>query len=220
MDDDPDIIEVLSYNFTREGFEVKTADNGRSAIELATEFKPHLILLDIIMPEMDGVEVCINIRQTPQCKDSIIVFLTAQVEDYSQITGFEAGSDDYIIKPFNIKVLMSKVKALLRRRQLLTSGQELYSISGNSVVINRETYLVYKNNEEIFLPKKEFEILSFISSKPNRLFSREEIFNHIWGHDAITGERVIDVHIRKIRSKIGENYIKTVKGVGYKFVQQ
>ena len=220
VDDDPDIIEVLGYNFNREGFEVQTTDNGRSAIELAREFKPHLILLDIMMPEMDGIEACINIRQIPECKDALIVFLTAQVEDYSQISGFEAGSDGYILKPFNVRVLMSKTKALLRRRQILSSNQILNNISENSIVINKEAYLVYKNKEEITLPRKEFEILSFIASKPNRLFSREEIFSHIWGNDAVVGDRIIDVHIRKIRSKIGDDYIKTVKGLGYKFVQQ
>ena len=219
VDDDPDIVEVLGYNFTEEGFEVRSTNNGRSAIEIAREFRPRLILLDILMPEMDGIETCKRIRQIPECRDVLIVFLSAQEEDYTQITGFEAGSDDYVVKPFSIKVLMSRIKALLRRKELVRIENQGNNEEGDSLVVNREYYMVYKNDREISLPRKEFEILSFIASQPNRLFSREEIFNHIWGTDTIVGDRTLDVHIRKIRSRIGDDYIRTVKGVGYKFVQ-
>lgn len=219
VDDDPDVVEVLGYNFTEEGFEVRSTNNGRSAIEIAREFRPRLILLDILMPEMDGIETCKRIRQIPECRDVLIVFLSAQEEDYSQITGFEAGSDDYVVKPFSIKVLMSRIKALLRRKELVRTENQGNNEEGDSLVVNREYYMVYKNDREISLPRKEFEILSFIASQPNRLFSREEIFNHIWGTDTIVGDRTLDVHIRKIRSRIGDDYIRTVKGVGYKFVQ-
>ena len=201
VDDDPDIVEVLGYNFTEEGFEVRSTNNGRSAIEIAREFRPRLILLDILMPEMDGIETCKRIRQIPECRDVLIVFLSAQEEDYTQITGFEAGSDDYVVKPFSIKVLMSRIKALLRRKELVRIENQGNNEEGDSLVVNREYYMVYKNDREISLPRKEFEILSFIASQPNRLFSREEIFNHIWGTDTIVGDRTLDVHIRKIRSR-------------------
>ncbi len=218
-DDEPDIVEFLKFNFEREGYIVKSAGNGKDAIALAMEFRPELILLDIMMPFMDGIEVCQKIRQNEDSYDPIIALLTARGEDYSQLAGFEAGADDYVIKPISPKVLIARMKALMKRR-----NTDVYSLKGNGnpgneLTINREYYSVFKNNREIQLPRKEFEILSFMASKPNRMFSREEIFNHIWGTDTVVGERTMDVYIRKIRSKIGEDYIRTVKGVGYKFVQ-
>jgi len=200
-----------------EGFQVKTAKNGRDAISLARIFIPHVVILDIMMPEMDGIATCEAIRQDSKLEDPIVILLTARGEDYSQIAGFEAGSDDYVVKPISPKVLIAKVRALLKRKY---SGE--YNDTGlrdKELVINKEFYAVYKNDQEINLPRKEFEILSFIAEKPNRLFSREEIFNHIWGSDTFVGDRTMDVYIRNIRSKIGHSYIRTIKGVGYKFVQ-
>ncbi len=217
VDDEPDIREFLEFNFSMEGFQVKTAKNGRDAISLARIFIPHVVILDIMMPEMDGIATCEAIRQDSKLEDPIVILLTARGEDYSQIAGFEAGSDDYVVKPISPKVLIAKVRALLKRKY---SGE--YNDTGlrdKELVINKEFYAVYKNDQEINLPRKEFEILSFIAEKPNRLFSREEIFNHIWGSDTFVGDRTMDVYIRNIRSKIGHSYIRTIKGVGYKFVQ-
>lgn len=217
VDDEPDIREFLEFNFSKEGFEVMTAKNGKEAMDKAFRFLPQVILLDIMMPEMDGIKTCEQIRQNNDLDNPIIILLTARGEDYSQMAGYDAGSDDYVVKPVSPKVLIAKVKALLKRKH----GSQL-SPNGNSLtenlVINKEYYAVYKNKKEINLPRKEFEILSFMAAKPNRLFSREEIFNHIWGSDTFVGDRTMDVYIRNIRSKIGENYIRTVKGVGYKFV--
>ncbi|MDA3821407.1 MAG: response regulator transcription factor [Bacteroidales bacterium] len=219
VDDEPDILEFLEYNFISEGYEVKTANNGKTALEIAASYKPQLIVLDIMMLEMDGIETCQEIRKNPENNDVLVVFLTARGEDYSQIAGFEAGSDDYLIKPISPKVLIKRVEAILKRKRKKEATALTDDSLDDRVVINREYYTVLKGKKEIELPRKEFEILSFIASKPNRLFSREEIFNHIWGTDTIVGDRTMDVYIRKIRSKIGDDYIKTVKGVGYKFVQ-
>ncbi len=219
VDDEPDIVEFLSFNFEREGYSVRSASNGIEAVEVALEFKPWLIIMDLMMPEMDGIEACQIIRQKAESFDPVIVLLTARGEDYSQIAGFDAGADDYIVKPISPKVLIARMRALMKRKK--SEIGSLYS-NGNSdggLTINREYYSVFKDKQEIQLPRKEFEILSFMAEKPNRLFSREEIFNHIWGSDTIVGERTMDVYIRKIRSKIGDNYIRTIKGVGYKFVQ-
>lgn len=219
VDDEPDIVEFLSFNFEREGFAVRTASNGIEAIDVAMEFSPRLIIMDLMMPEMDGIEACQVIRQNAESYDPIIVLLTARGEDYSQIAGFDAGADDYLVKPISPKVMIARMKALLKRNARKEASSHVINNLEKSLKISREYYSVYKNNKEIQLPRKEFEILSFMAEKPNRLFSREEIFNHIWGTDTIVGERTMDVYIRKIRSKIGEDYIRTVKGVGYKFVQ-
>jgi two-component system alkaline phosphatase synthesis response regulator PhoP len=219
VDDEPDIVEFLSFNFEKEGYDVKSASNGIEAIDVAFEFRPRLILMDLMMPEMDGIEACRVLRQNEENYDPFIVLLTARGEDYSQIAGFEAGADDYVIKPVSPRVLISKMRALMKRKKSEEDPLFPKKTSENSLTINREYYSVFKNNQEIQLPRKEFEILSFIAEKPNRLFSREEIFNHIWGSETIVGDRTMDVYIRKIRSKIGDDYIRTIKGVGYKFVQ-
>lgn len=219
VDDEPDIIEFLQYNFQKEGFEVRTANNGQSAIEGAISYKPHVILMDVTMPVMDGIEACKEMRQHLGTYNPLICLLTARREDYSQIAGFEAGADDYIIKPVSPKVLIARVQSLLKLKDGLKYSSSDESSPDKDITINRDFYLVIKNNKEIQLPRKEFEILSLMASRPNRLFSREEIFNHIWGSNNIVGERTMDVYIRKIRSKIGDHYIKTIKGVGYKFVQ-
>jgi len=219
VDDEPDIVEFLSFNFEREGYSVKGASNGIEAVERAMEFNPHLIIMDLMMPEMDGIEACQIIRQNARYFNPLIVLLTARGEDYSQIAGFDAGADDYVVKPISPKVMIARMKALMKLKAGDVAPTITKSDKESSLTINREYYSVFKNNQEIQLPRKEFEILSFMAEKPNRLFSREEIFNHIWGTDTIVGERTMDVYIRKIRSKIGDQYIRTIKGVGYKFVQ-
>ena len=220
VDDEPDIIEFLSYNIRKEGFEVVTANNGKDAIEKAKKMQPHLILLDVMMPEMDGIETCEALRQDEKLQNTIIAFLTARGEDYSQIAGFDAGGDDYITKPVKPKVLISRIKALLKRFKS-TSGDDQEDekvIKQANLIIDRERYIVTKDEEELILPKKEFELLVLLISKPDRVFTRDEIFNSVWGENIIVGDRTIDVHIRKLREKIGDNHIKTIKGVGYKYV--
>lgn len=219
VDDEPDIIEFLQYNFQREGFEVSTADNGQSAIEGLLNYEPEVVLMDVSMPVMDGIEACREMRQHKETYDPLICLLTARGEDYSQIAGFEAGADDYIVKPVSPKVLIARVQSLLKLKHGRVSSTSGQKSGENDISINRDSYLVLKNNKEIELPRKEFEILSLLASRPNRLFSRDEIFAHIWGSDNIVGDRTMDVYIRKIRTKIGAQYIRTVKGVGYKFVQ-
>lgn len=215
VDDENDILEFVSYNLKKEGFDVYTAANGKDAIRVALEVRPQLIILDVMMPEMDGIETCEELRKLPELADSIIAFLTARGEDYSQIAGFEAGADDYIAKPIKPKVLVSRVKALLRR----TGGSGNDASRGeSSIFIDKARYIVAKDNVEIELPKKEFELLALLHSKPHKVFTREEIFSSIWGDNVVVGDRTIDVHIRKLREKIGEEYIKTIKGVGYKYV--
>lgn len=221
VDDEPDIVEFLTYNLKREGYEVYASSNGKDGIELSRKYNPHLILLDIMMPEMDGIETCEQIRGLPGLDRTVIAFLTARGEDYSQIAGFEAGGDDYITKPVKPKVLLSRIKALLKRYG--KHGHEPETVeSGNKVkrgdlTIDREKYVVAINNKELVLPRKEFQLLLLISSKPDKVFTRDEIFSQVWGDEVIVGDRTIDVHIRKLREKIGENHIVTVKGVGYKF---
>jgi two-component system alkaline phosphatase synthesis response regulator PhoP len=217
-DDEPDILEFVSYNLVKEGYQVSTAKNGAEAIEQAKKIKPHLILLDIMMPELDGVEVCRELRSNPEFKNTIIAFLTARSEDYSQIVGFEVGGDDYITKPIRPRVLTSRISALLRRYNTTSSDsadKDIIKIADLS--IDKTKVLVFKNDEEIVLAKKEFELLYLLASKPGKVFTREEIFKIVWGNDVIVGNRTIDVHIRKIREKVGEDYIKTIKGIGYKF---
>lgn len=219
-DDEPDIIEFVCYNLNKEGFDVRSVSNGLDAIKVAKEYDPHLILLDIMMPGMDGVEVCKELRENKQFENTIIAFLTARSEDYSQIAGFEVGGDDYITKPIRPRVLVSKISSLLRRlnkNQSSASDADIININGLS--INREEFIVTRDNnsEKIILAKKEFELLYLLATKPGKVFSREEIFKKIWGSDVIVGNRTIDVHIRKIREKIGNDIIKTIKGIGYKF---
>ena len=216
VDDEPDILEIVGYNLSSEGYTVITAENGVQAVKLAKKKKPHLIILDVMMPEMDGIEACEQIRKIPELGETIITFLTARGEDYSQMAGFDAGADDYITKPIKPKVLVSKVKALLRRFKETESTSNIVKI-GN-LVINRDEYKILKDDEELILPRKEFELLSLLASKPGKVFKREEILDKVWGNEVVVGGRTIDVHIRKLREKIGDESFKTVKGVGYKFV--
>lgn len=213
VDDEKDITEFLSYNLTREGAKVFAANNGIEAIDIARKMKPDLILLDVMMPEMDGIETCIQLRGKPETKDIIIAFLTARSEDYSQIAGFEAGADDYITKPVKPRVLISRVKALLRRKEVPTVD----TIELKSLKIDRDRYVVVKDGNELNLPKKEFELLALLMSVPGKVFTREGILRSVWGEYVVVGDRTIDVHIRKLREKIGCGHIKTIKGVGYKF---
>ena len=216
VDDEPDILEIVGYNLSAEGYQVITADNGVKGVEKAKKHNPHLIILDVMMPEMDGIEACERIRQDASLNNTIITFLTARGEDYSQVAGFDAGADDYITKPIKPKVLVSKVKALLRR--LKDAEATTDNIKIGDLVINREEYKIIKKGKEIILPRKEFELLSLLATKPGKVFKREEILDRVWGNEVVVGGRTIDVHIRKLREKIGNKSFKTVKGVGYKFV--
>jgi two-component system alkaline phosphatase synthesis response regulator PhoP len=215
VDDDPDIIEIVSYNLVQEGFEIFTASNGKEAILKAIKEVPDLIIMDVMMPEMDGMEACENIRRIPALNHVIITFLTARNEDYSQVAGFDAGADDYITKPIKPKLLVSKVKALLRRIKDEDKNSETINIHG--IEINREEYKIIKDNVVIALPRKEFELFYLLASKPGKVFKREEILEKVWGSDVVVGGRTIDVHIRKLREKIGDRLFKTIKGIGYKF---
>lgn len=218
VDDEPDILEILAYNLRKEGFQVTTANNGEEGLKKAAEVKPDLIILDIMMPQMDGVEVCRHIRSRKEFDSTLIAFLTAREEDYSQIAALDVGGDDYITKPIKPRVLMSRVKALLRR-----AGKGDDEMDGKNIIelgdltIDKERVMVTRGEEEIELAKKEFELLNLLVSKPGKVFTREEIFNKVWGTDVIVGNRTIDVHIRKLREKIGDDYIKTIKGIGYRF---
>ncbi len=214
VDDEPDILEIVGYNLRNEGYQVFTAANGIEAVKSAKKNIPQLILLDIMMPEMDGIEACEKIRKIKSLDNVIISFLTARGEDYSQVAGFDAGADDYITKPIKPKVLVSKIKSLLRR---LKSETET-SFSIGDIVIDRDAYVVYKSDNKISLPRKEFELFSLLTSKPGKVFKREIILDTVWGNEVVVGGRTIDVHIRKLREKIGDHHFKTVKGVGYKFV--
>lgn len=217
VDDEPDILEIISYNLSSEGYQVFTAKNGAEGVAIAKKKIPHLIILDVMMPEMDGIEACEIIRNTPSLENTVITFLTARSEDYSLVAGFDAGADDYITKPIKPKVLVSKVKSLLRRlKENETEAEDIVKV-GN-IVIDREEYKIINNGEEIILPRKEFELLSLLTSKPNKVFKREVILDKVWGNEVVVGGRTIDVHIRKLREKIGDHHFKTVKGVGYKFV--
>ena len=217
VDDEPDILEIVGYNLSAAGYQIFTAQNGVEGIAKAKKKMPHLILLDVMMPEMDGIEACEVLRRTSGVENAIIVFLTARGEDYSQVAGFDAGADDYITKPIKPKVLVSKVKSLLRRLKDDNSESEEIITVGN-IVINRGEYKIVNNGKEMVLPRKEFELLSLLTSKPNKVFKREVILDKVWGNEVVVGGRTIDVHIRKLREKIGEEHFKTVKGVGYKFV--
>ena len=216
VDDEPDILEFIEYNLVKEGYDVHTAGNGRVGVEMAKKLLPDLVLLDVMMPEMDGMEACAEIREHGPLAQTVVAFLTARGEDYSQIAGFEAGADDYILKPIKPKVLVSRVQALLRRKK--NSGYVGGNYDGTGLMIDPERYVVMHQSQELNLPKKEFELLSLLASQPGKVFSREKILASVWGTDVVVGDRTIDVHIRKLREKLGEHYFKTVKGVGYKFV--
>ena len=217
VDDEPDILEIVGVNLSAEGYKISTASNGFEAVWKAKKELPQLIILDVMMPEMDGIEACEKIREIPELKDVIITFFTARAEDYSMVAGYEAGADDYITKPFKPKVLVSKVKSLLRRlKDLDETVSDIVTLG--DLIINREEYKISIGKEEMALPRKEFELLSLLCSKPGKVFKREEILDKVWGNEVVVGGRTIDVHIRKLREKIGDDYFKTVKGIGYKFV--
>jgi two-component system alkaline phosphatase synthesis response regulator PhoP len=221
VDDEEDILEFLSYNLKKNGYNVHTASDGEEGIRKALKVKPDLIILDVMMPKMDGIETCEQMRSISDLGNPIIIFLTARSEDYSQIAGYDVGADDYITKPIKPKILVSKVKSLLRRSMIPTdnSVQDSNILTINEhFIIDKERYVIIKDGREISLPKKEFELLLLFASKLDKVFTREEIFSNVWGNDVIVGDRTIDVHIRKIREKIGNDYIQTMKGVGYKFV--
>ena len=223
VDDELDILEFLSYNLEKEGYEVFTAKNGVEALKIAGQEVPHLIILDVMMPEMDGITACEELRKMPALSSTVIAFLTARGEDYSQIAGFEAGADDYITKPVRPKVLVSRVKALLKRTgeatQIVPEVVDTNTVTIGNLLIDKERYLIRINDTEMILPRKEFELLSLLVSKPGKVFTREEIYFSVWGENVVVGDRTIDVHIRKLREKIGNNHIKTLKGIGYKFVE-
>lgn len=214
VDDEKDILEIVGYNLSQEGYQISTASNGREAIAKAKKELPQLIILDVMMPEMDGIEACENIRKIPELQNTIITFLTARSEDYSQVAGFDAGADDYIAKPIKPKVLVSKVKALLRR--LKDDTKTTTTLNVGNIEINREEYKIINNGQEIILPRKEFELFYLLATKPGKVFTREEILDKVWGNEVVVGGRTIDVHIRKLREKMGDDFFKTIKGVGYK----
>ena len=216
VDDEPDVLDFLSYNLKKKGFEVFTASDGKSAIQVAKKVLPSLIILDVMMPVMDGIEACREMRQIPEIKDTLIMFLTARTEEYSQVAGLEAGGDDYISKPINLRILMSRIDALLRRRHRNEHNLGVVDVGGG-VKINNESFSVTVDGEEYTLPKKEFELITLLTSKPGKVFSREDILHKIWGEDVVVGDRTIDVHIRKLRQKLGDEKIRTLKGIGYKF---
>ncbi|MCC6181220.1 MAG: response regulator transcription factor [Bacteroidia bacterium] len=215
VDDEQDILDFLSYNLTKEGFQVFTATNGNDALKIAKKQIPNLIVLDVMMPEKDGIETCREIREHENLQQCVIAFLSARNEDYSQIAGFEVGADDYITKPIKPRVFVSRIKALLRRNT--TSPKPTSEIDLGNIKIDRERHSVYKDGIEINFPKKEFKLLLLLSSKPGKVFTREFILEQVWGDEVVVGDRTIDVHIRKLREKLGEDYIKTIKGIGYKF---
>lgn len=214
VDDETDVLDFMKYNLEKEGFWVYTAKDGLEAIQVAKKVTPHIIILDLMMPKLDGIETCRELRSMPEFKNVIISFLTARDEDYSQIAGFEVGADDYITKPIKPRVFISRIRALLRR---LENNDAVTVIKVGDIEIDRERYMVIKSGQEIQLPRKEFELLSLLVSKPGRVYKREEILSKVWGNETIVGDRTIDVHIRKLREKIGDDYFKTIKGIGYKF---
>ena len=217
VDDEPDILEILKYNLSNEGYNVSTAADGKSAIKIAYNIRPNLIIMDIMMPKMDGIEACEKLRSDEKFNDTIIMFLTARGEDYSHVAAYDAGADDYVTKPVKPKVLVSKVKGLLRRLKKVIAN-DINEIVFDDIKIDREKYKVYISNNVLNLPRKEFELLYLLASKPDKVFKREKIMETVWGSEVVVGDRTIDVHIRKLREKVGDKYFKTVKGVGYKFV--
>ena len=217
VDDEPDILEILKYNLSNEGYQISTAKDGKIAVKKAKETHPNLIIMDIMMPNMDGIEACEILRSDETFNDTLIMFLTARGEDYSYVAAYEAGADDYVTKPVKPKILLSKVKGLLRRSKKY-SEKEVDEIEFGDLRINRDKYKVYTSDKSISLPRKEFELLNLLASKPDKVFKREKIMEKVWGEQVVVGDRTIDVHIRKLRKKIGDKYFKTVKGVGYKFI--
>ena len=217
VDDEPDVIEIIKYNLEQEGYNVKTASNGNEALKKARKKTPHLIIMDVMMPETDGIEACEQLRKDPIFNDTIIMFLTARGEDYSYVAAFDAGADDYVTKPIKPKIIVSKVKALLRRLRKAEENQE--KLQFGKLIIDREQYEVTHKEKTISLPRKEFELLYLLASMPEKVVKREKIMEIVWGSEVVVGDRTIDVHIRKLREKVGEKYFKTVKGVGYKFVK-
>ena len=219
VDDEPDILEFMEYNLKKENYDVSKATNGKEAIKIAQNIHPDLIILDIMMPEMDGIETCRLLREMPEFRQTLIAFLTARNEDYSQIAGFEVGADDYITKPIKPRVLISRINALFRRynqKSENTHSKENVLYVGD-IQIDRDQYLVLRGDEKIELPRKEFELLALLAAKPGKVFTRDEILDRVWGTEVVVGDRTIDVHIRKLREKLGEDLIRTVKGIGYKF---
>ena len=217
VDDEPDILEILKYNLSNEGYNVSTAADGKSAIEIAYNISPNLIIMDVMMPNMDGIEACEKLRSDEKFNDTIIMFLTARGEDYSHVAAYDAGADDYVTKPVKPKILVSKVKGLLRRLQKVIN-KDINEIVFDDIKIDREKYKVYISDNVLNLPRKEFELLYLLASKPDKVYKREKIMETVWGSEVIVGDRTIDVHIRKLREKVGDKYFKTIKGVGYKFV--
>lgn len=217
VDDEPDILEILKYNLSNKGYQISTAKDGKIALTKAKKTNPNLIIMDIMMPNMDGIEACEILRSDESFNDTLIMFLTARGEDYSYVAAYEAGADDYVTKPVKPKILLSKVKALLRRSKKY-SQKEVDEIEFGDLRINREKYKVYTSDRSISLPRKEFELLNLLASKPDKVFKREKIMEKVWGEQVVVGDRTIDVHIRKLRKKIGDKYFKTIKGVGYKFI--
>ena len=216
VDDEPDIIEIIRFNLEQEGYQISAAKDGLEALIKAKKILPHLIILDIMMPQLDGIETCERLRQDVRFQDTVIMFLTARGEDYSYVAAFDAGADDYVTKPIKPKVLVSKVKGLLRRFK--KNKEERNQLEFKDLVIDREAYRVFSKGNEIVLPRKEFELLYLLASKPEKVYKREKIMEKVWGAEVIVGDRTIDVHIRKLREKIGENFFNTIKGVGYKFI--
>lgn len=214
VDDEQDILKMLSYNIEKEGYKVYCAEDGEKAVELTKLYAPSLILMDLMMPKMDGIEACQIIRELPNIKQPLITFLTSRSEDYSQIAGFSAGGDDYITKPIRPRLLISKIESLLRRYDM---NVEQKSISSGALIVNREKFFVELNGEKLTLPKKEFELLEMLANNPGKVYTRDQIMSQVWGDETIVGERTIDVHIRKLREKLGNDYIRTIKGVGYTF---
>ena len=217
VDDEPDILEILKYNLSNVGYDIYLANDGLSAIKKAKEIIPNLIIMDVMMPKMDGIQACENLRANEKFNDTIIMFLTARGEDFSHVAAYEAGADDYVTKPVKPKILISKVKGLLRRFKKVNDN-DINIIELNDIIIDKEKYKVYISGKTLDLPRKEFELLYLLASKPDKVFKREKIMENVWGGEVVVGDRTIDVHIRKLREKLGDKYIKTIKGVGYKFV--
>lgn len=217
VDDEPDILEILKYNLSNVGYDIYIANDGLSAIKKAKEIIPNLIIMDVMMPKMDGIQACENLRANEKFNDTIIMFLTARGEDFSHLAAYEAGADDYVTKPVKPKILISKVKGLLRRFKKVNDN-DIAIIELNNIIIDKEKYKVYISGNNLDLPRKEFELLYLLASKPDKVFKREKIMENVWGGEVVVGDRTIDVHIRKLREKLGDKYIKTIKGVGYKFV--
>ena len=215
VDDESDILELLEYNLTKEGYEVKTAQDGKTAVEKAQKFQPQLILLDIMMPNQDGVETCRQLRETPESANAFIIFLTARSEEYSEVAAFENGADDYITKPIKPRALMSRINAYFRRD--IKKQKDSNKITIGNLMIDRTSYTVTVDGKQVSLPKKEFELLYFLAQNPNKVFNRDDLLQNIWGSDVYVLARTVDVHVRKVREKVGDGYISTVKGVGYKF---